>query len=267
MVRTAASVPRWGRGRGAQPEPGALGLTRAALAHPRQARPGGALGLSRGAGPGRGCGGGRGRGRGAQRRARRPRPRARRPRATFARANPPPLPAPPAPSSSTGKKGGECGPPRERKGEAEGAGLSLSPAPSASRAQPSHILGRPGPGGALGLPRGAGPRRGCARPAYFLTLSPLFHPPPLSRLQPPQRTWRGMGLTTARTQRRSCATRPTTAPPTAPRYAKATGGRTRSSSAPIATRAATTSAAARTEHDLRRVAKKSSRTPPGARAS
>ena len=36
------------------------------LARPRQARPGGALGLSRGAGPGRGCGGGRGRGRGAQ---------------------------------------------------------------------------------------------------------------------------------------------------------------------------------------------------------
>ena len=29
-------------------------------AHPRQARPGGALGLSRGVGPGRGCGGGRG---------------------------------------------------------------------------------------------------------------------------------------------------------------------------------------------------------------
>ena len=45
-----------GRGRGAQPEPGALGLARAALAHPRQARPGGALGLSRGAEPGRGCG-------------------------------------------------------------------------------------------------------------------------------------------------------------------------------------------------------------------
>ena len=31
-------------------------ITSAALAHPRQARPGGALGLSRGAGPGRGCG-------------------------------------------------------------------------------------------------------------------------------------------------------------------------------------------------------------------
>ena len=37
-------------------------------------------------------------------------------------------------------------PPQERRGEAEGAGLSPSPAHSASRAPPSHILGRPGPG-------------------------------------------------------------------------------------------------------------------------
>ena len=62
-VRCARARPR---ARGSAKEPGALGLARAALAHPRQARPGGALGLSRGAGPGRGCGGGRGRGRGAQ---------------------------------------------------------------------------------------------------------------------------------------------------------------------------------------------------------
>ena len=50
-------APGPGRGRGAQPkEPGTPGLARATLARPRQARPGGALGLSRGAGPGRGCG-------------------------------------------------------------------------------------------------------------------------------------------------------------------------------------------------------------------
>ena len=221
------------------------------LAHPQQARTGGALGLSRGAGPVRGCGA-----RGGGRRAARAHLLAITSPALTDSSRPRPLSRP--------RKSMVLRllfvtlimlsidvPVLQAAREVSYSARTFTPFTSAA----SRILGRPGPGEPSGFLVVPGRAEGMpGRPAL-----PLSHRRsiriPLSRLQPPQRTWRSLGLTTACTQRRSCAAWPTTAP----RRAKATGGRSRSSSAPIATRAATTSATARTENDSRRVAKKNHR--------
>jgi hypothetical protein len=73
-----------------------------------------------------------------------------------------------------------------------------------------------------------------------------FHPPPPSHLQPPLQTCCCTGPTTALPRSWRSAARTTTAP----RCAAATVDRSGSSSAPSATRLATTSARARTEQGL-----------------